>query len=486
MKIYNTLTRKKQEFKPIKNGKVLMYHCGPTVYWTQHLGNMRAVVMADLVMRTFKYLDYKVTLVRNYTDVGHLTSDSDEGEDKIEKSAREEKLSPKQIADKYTKIFDKDIKLLNTLPATYKPQATECIRDMIKMVEILLDKKFAYTTDLAVYFDISKAKNYTALSGQKMDEKLKDAGQAEVSDANKKNPADFALWFFKAGKHKNALQYWKSPFKSKLVENGEGFPGWHLECSVMANKYLGPTIDVHMGGVEHIGVHHTNEIAQSEAANGVKFVNYWLHNEHLLVDNKKMSKSAGTGYSLQQVIDKGYDPLAVRYFFLQAHYKSKQNFTWKALEASQTALDKLYSFIQNQPAKDPDIPAGAKNRIHERNLNLIKEYKKQFKYYISEDFVIPGGLGLVWEIVKDRLLPYSEKKKLILDFDKVLGLNLKQVKLEKIKIPKEVEELVRQREKARQEKNWGLADKLRNKMAKSGYEVEDTPDGPKIIKKNKL
>jgi len=475
--IFNTLGKEKQELKPIKNGEVLMYHCGPTVYWTQHIGNMRGMIMTDLVVRGLEYLGYKVKLARNYTDVGHLTSDSDGGEDKMEKGARRENLTPNQIADKYIKIFEADIKELNTRPADFKPRATEVVPEIIKMVQTLLDKKFAYETDLAIYFDVSKAKNYTALSGQKMEENIKEAGKAEVSDPGKKNPADFALWFFRAGKHKNALQSWPSPFQSKLVENGVGFPGWHIECSVMANKFLGPTIDIHMGGVEHVPVHHTNEIAQSEAANGVKFVNYWLHNEHLVVNNKKMAKSEGTSYALSEIKAKGFAPMVLRYFFLVAHYRSKQNFTWEALEASNVAYNKLMDFIGQKEIKKLEI-----EKLRD-NEEKIKNYKNQFIKYISDDFNVPAGLGLVWEIIKDNALPYLEKKKLILDFDQVLGLNLNKVKKEKTNIPTEVKKLVTERESARKNKDWQKADELRKKIDELGFVVEDVKDKSVIKKK---
>ena len=338
IKLFNTLSRQKEDFIPIKDKKVGIYYCGPTVYWTQHIGNLRGAFCADLAVRVLKYFRYKVKMVRNYTDVGHLTSDDDFGVDKMEKSALKEKLSPKQIADKYINVYEQDTRELNFLEPDYKPKATENIKEMIKMIEILLEKGFAYATPLAIYFDITKAKDYTRLSKQKLDENIKGAGKGEITDIEKKNPYDFALWFFKAGAHENALQYWPSPFKSALVEKGYGFPGWHIECSAMSKKYLGDTFDIHMGGVEHIPVHHTNEICQSESTNGVKYVNYWLHNEHLLVDNKKMSKSEGTGFSLKEVKEKGFDPLSLRYFFLQAHYRSKQNFTWEALDAAQNGL----------------------------------------------------------------------------------------------------------------------------------------------------
>lgn len=463
-----------------------MYHCGPTVYWTQHLGNMRAMVLADLIRRSFEYLDYKIKFVRNYTDVGHMISDADEGEDKMEKAAKREELSPKEVAEKYIKIFEADAKALNILEPSKRPRATECIKEIIKMVQILLKKGFAYQTDLAIYFDVSKAENYTALSGQNLEENIKDAGKGEVSDPQKKHAADFALWFFKAGSHQNALQFWKSPFNSSLVKNGEGFPGWHIECSVMAKKFLGDTIDVHMGGIEHVPVHHTNEIAQSEAANGVKFVNYWLHNEHLLVNGGKMSKSAGTSYTVQDILDKGYNPLVLRYFFLQAHYRSKQNFTFEALEASKMAYDKLCSFFchpeRSEPQRAKSKPACRRGR-DPFAVEKTRDYKKLFINYISDDFNIPGALSLVWEIIKDDTLPYSDKKKLILDFDGVLGLGLDKIKKEKTEVSAEVMALVKEREIARTNKNWEKADELRDKIYDLGFTMEDTANGAKIEKK---
>lgn len=471
MKIYNTLTRSKQDFKPIFEGQVLMYHCGPTVYWTQHIGNMRAMVWADLIRRIFKYLNYDIKLTRNYTDVGHLTSDNDQGEDKMEKAAAEEQKTPLQIAAKYIAEFERDSQALNILEPDFKPRATECMTDSIKMVQTLLDKGVAYTTDLAIYFDVSQAKNYNRLSGQNLEANISGAGKAEVGDPQKKNPADFALWFFKAGKHTQALQTWKSPFSSPLVANGEGFPGWHLECSVMAQKYLGLTIDIHMGGVEHIPIHHTNEIAQSEAATGQPFVHYWIHNEHLLVDDAKMSKSTGTSYTLQDVINKDFDPLALRYFFLQAHYRSKQNFTWEALEAAQTALEKIRTFL-NQTDKKPISASRGK-----------QEYKKKFIAFISDDFNVPQALTLIWEIMKADL-NFTDKKDLILDFDSVLGLKLNEVKAEKVEMSSEVQKLLDQRKQARQDKDFARADELRAKIKNKGFEVEDTPEGQKI-KKNK-
>ncbi len=468
VKLYNTLTRKKEKFRPINPGKILMYHCGPTVYWTQHIGNMRAMVLADFIVRTFKYLNYDIKLVRNYTDVGHLTDDGDEGEDKMEKTAKKEKASPEQIAEKYIKIFERDIELLNILEPDIKPRATQCVKDIINMAQILLDKGYAYTTDLAIYFDITKAKDYTRLSRQNLEAQIKDAGKAEVSDAQKKHPADFAIWFFKAGKHKHALQYWPSPFHSPLVANGEGFPGWHMECSVMANKFLAKTIDIHMGGVEHIPVHHTNEIAQSESANGVEFVHYWLHNEHLSVNGGKMSKSEGTAYSLQDVIDKGYDPLALRYFFLQAHYRSKQNFTWEALQAAEKGLSKLKQTVQSTHTKG----------------KINRKFKEKFINYISDDFNMPQALSLAFKLLKSELSS-ADKKATLLNFDQVFGLKLGKTNLKQTKIPSSIISLAEERQKARQNNNWVLADKLRDKIKKMGYNIKDDKNNYQIQKINK-
>lgn len=465
LKIYNTLDRKKQNFKPLKDGQVLMYHCGPTVYWTQHIGNMRGMLMADLVRRTFEYLDYQIKLVRNYTDVGHLTSDSDTGEDKMEKAAQRDQLNPEQVADKYIKIFEDDTHELNIKEPDFKPKATQMVPEIIEMVKTLVDKGYAYETDLAVYFDVTKVKNYTQLSGQKMEANIKNAGKGDVLDNDKKNSADFAVWFFKAGAHKNALQFWLSPFNSKLAENGEGFPGWHIECSAMIKRFLGETIDIHMGGIEHIPVHHTNEIAQSEAANGVKFVNYWLHNEHLTVNNKKMSKSEGTSYALSEIKAKGFSPMALRYFFLQAHYRSKQNFTWEALQAAQNGLNNLTEQISSL-GEDKGI--------------INQNFKNNFVEKISDDFNIPGALAVVQELLKSDLLN-TDKLATILDFDQILGLGLD--KMQKIikEVPEEIKKLATESEQARKNGNYQKADQLRILAGQKGFPFVNTSEGTKFL-----
>jgi cysteinyl-tRNA synthetase len=477
LKFYNTLTRKKEIFKPIKNDLVSFYHCGPTVYWTQHIGNLRAMVMCDLIVRALEYLDYNVKLVRNYTDVGHLTSDEDEGDDKLEKGALRDKITPQEVADKYIEIFEDDIRMLNARPADFKPRATETIPEIIKLVQILLDKGYAYQTELAIYFDVSKFKNYTQLSGQNLNKNIAEAGKGEAGDANKKNPSDFALWFFKTGAHKNALQTWESPWGTPGQPTGQGFPGWHIECSAMAKKFLGETLDIHMGGIEHVPVHHTNEIAQSETANGVKFVNYWLHNEHLTVNGAKMAKSEGTVYSLGEITAKGYDPLVLRFFFLSAHYRSKQNFNFEALDAAATGLKKL----QNKIIELKEIVELAKEKINETSVN--EKYRGEFIKAVEDDANIPQALAVLWEMFKDDGLTANEALATAFNFDKVLGLKLAEIKAEPTAVPAEVQALLDNRQKFREAGDYAEADKIREEIEKMGYGLKDDATGAKIYKK---
>ncbi len=465
--LHNTLGRKKETFVPIEEGKVRFYHCGPTVYWVQHIGNMRGMTMADLVRRTFEYYDYKVSMVRNYTDVGHLTGDSDEGVDKMAKGVAREGLTPEEIAAKYIKRFDDDVEALNQISPEYRPRATEFISQMIDAVQILIDKGYAYVTPDAVYFDVSKAADYTKLSGQSLDEQEGGAGKGDVTDPNKRNSRDFSVWFFKTGVHEKALQYWKSPFNSPKVSDGEGFPGWHLECSVMSNSLLGETIDVHMGGIEHIPVHHTNEIAQSEAISGKKFVNYWLHNEHLLVNNGKMSKSEGTSYSLADIVEKGFDPLDLRYLFLTAHYRSKQNFTWDSLESAKSARERLNSIIRNLQRENSSA-----------ELKINEEWKEKFLDALADDIGVPAALAVTWDLLKSEI-PVAEKLGTIFDFDRVLGLSLKQaVESSFMQVnDEEIQRMIKERNDAKEKKDYALSDKIRSELLAQGVILEDTADG---------
>lgn len=463
MKIYNTLTRKLEDFKPINYKNVSFYHCGPTVYWVQHIGNLRAMTWADFIRRSLIYLEYKVKFVRNYTDVGHLTSDEDRGEDKMEKGAKREGLTPQQIADKYINIFEQDTSSLNIIEPDYKPRASGYIKQMQEMIKILLDKGYAYITDLAVVYDVSKFKDYNKLNHQKLELNKQGAGKGVVEDPQKRHFADFNLWVFKKGAHKNALQTWDSPW-------GEGFPGWHIECSVMAKSLLGETIDIHMGGVEHISVHHTNEIAQSEAANEKKFVNYWLHNEHLNVNDAKMAKSQGTGFTQKEITEKGFNPLDLRYFFLSAHYRSKQNFTWEALTAAKESLKNLNNIIVDLKSQSTEKK--------EENLS-IEKFRKEFAANLEDDFQIPGALAIAWGMLKSDLSPI-DKLDLIFDFDKIFGLKLNKVSQDKI--PEEVVKIAKERKIAREKKDYNKSDELRKTIERLGYGIEDSGSNYKIKK----
>jgi len=464
--LYNTLTKKKEVFKPVKKKEATLYYCGPTVYWTQHIGNLRGSTCADLAVRVFRYNGYEVKYARNYTDVGHLSSDADTGEDKMEKRAKTEAITPNEIAEKYIHVYEQDVRDLNLLEPNFKPRATECVTEMIDMVKTLLDKGFAYQTKLAIYFDVTKAKKYTELSGQKLEDQISGAGAGEVSDPEKKHSADFVLWFFRTGSHANALQFWPSPFSSPAVENGNGFPGWHIECSAMSKKFLGETIDVHMGGIEHVPIHHTNEIAQSEAANGVKFANYWLHNEHLLANNTKMSKSQGTGFSLSEIKEKGFDPLALKYFFLGAHYRSKQNFTWEAMEAAQKGLEHL----RNQ----------VRQLMNDKKGGVVKKYQKQFFESINDDLNTPQALAILQALLKSDSKD-ADKLATALNFDQVLGLKLDTL-VEQV-IPEEIKLLAKDRDLARKAKNFSESDRLRAQLEDKGYVVEDGADGTRVYRK---
>jgi cysteinyl-tRNA synthetase len=480
MKLYNTLTRTVEDFIPLQKGIVTFYHCGPTVYWVQHIGNLRGMTMGDLLVRTLRYLGYEVQHVRNYTDVGHLTSDADSGEDKMEKGARREGLTPDQIAMKYIVQFEADTKALNLSEPQHKPRATMYVPDMIAMTGKLLADGYAYETDLAVYFDVSKFDRYTRLSRQNLELLNTGSGKAEVSDPAKRHPYDFALWFFRTGSHANALQWWQSPFRSSKVKDGIGMPGWHIECSAMSKALLGPTIDIHMGGVEHIPVHHTNEIAQSEAANGVPFVRVWMHNEHLVVENEKMAKSAGTGISVTDVVSKGFDPLSLRYFYLQAQYRSKQNFTWEALEASGRALEQL----RNQVAAAMRTGQGTRSALSPEKLRQIDGYRAAFTAAVSSDLNIPAALAVVWDMLKSNI-PSPDKVDLVLDFDQILGLGLGSVNsqiTENAPLPAEIISLIQKRDDLRMLKHFDEADGVRKDIEARGYIVEDSPTGSVVRK----
>jgi len=465
LKIFNTLGKNLEVFEPLNSETITFYHCGPTVYWVQHIGNLRAMVEADFMRRTLSAFGYNVNFVRNYTDVGHLTGDNigdaDSGEDRMAKGAAREHTTPEAIANKYIAVFDHDLEELAVLPPTHSPRATEYVTQMQQMVQELLDKGFAYTTPKAVYYDVSKFPNYTALSGQKLDENITGSGKGDIQDPAKKKSVDFALWFFKTGAHQNALQTWKSPFSSPEVEDGEGFPGWHIECSAMSKTLLGETIDLHMGGVEHIPVHHTNEIAQSEAANGRHFVDYWIHNEHLLVDDKKMSKSEGTSFTLQDVVSKGFEALALRYFFLNAHYRSKQNFTWEGMTAAQKSLDGLR-------ASSRKVMEAAEAKSGE----VISSFYQKFLDALANDFNLTAALATVFELLanyQNSEFSAADYYATLVKMDEVLGVDLFKAPAQKAALSTEqtsaIEALIALRNTAKAEKNFAEADRIRDEVS---------------------
>ncbi len=465
--LYNTLTRKKEKFNPIEPGIAKMYCCGPTVYNYAHIGNLRAYFFEDILKRVLLYNGYNVKHVVNITDVGHLVSDDDEGEDKMEKGSSREGKTVWEIADFYTNAFMNDISLLNIIPPTIYCKATDNIREQIDMIKCLEDKGYTYITSDGVYYDTSKFSDYGKLA--KLDiEGLEEGKRIEFS-SEKKNKTDFALWKFSQKNEKRQME-WKSPW-------GTGFPGWHIECSAMSRKYLGDTFDIHCGGVDHIPIHHTNEIAQAEACTGKKFVNYWLHGEFLIEEKGKMSKSAGEFLRLQTLIDKGYSPLDFRYFLLMTHYRKKIKFSFENLDAAKNGFSKLKLRIAETKLllEDSDVIEIARTG----------KYLDKFIDCINNDLNASEGLALTWEMLKDNNLNPSEKILLANVVDKIFGLDLNNVQALKknLEIPEEIIDLAEKRKIAKKNKDFKLADELRNRMKEKGYEIVDVKGGEYDIKK---
>ncbi len=454
--LYNTLSRKKEEFKPINPPNVGLYTCGPTVYWSTHIGHMSKYAGDDILRRALIYNGYNVTHVMNITDVGHLTSDADEGEDKMEKGAKREGLTVWDIAKKYEKEFFDTMNSVNVLRPDIICRATEHIKEQIELIRRIEKNGYAYETDSAVYFDVSKFPEYGKLSGQKLSEKITGAREDVIVDPEKKNSYDFVLWFKRTGRFANHTMHWDSPW-------GDGFPGWHIECSAMSMKYLGESFDIHTGGIDHIGVHHPAEIAQSESATGKQFVKYWVHRVFITVDGKKMSKNLGNFYTLKDATDRKINPLAIRYLFLTTHYRTPLNFTWFSLEAAENALNKLYDAASQMGAPKSGCP----------------EFERQFLEAINDDLNTPKALAVMWDLIKSNYPPEA-KKQTLLAMDKIFGLGLDKIKKKKKTIPQEIKDLAAAREKARQEKNWALADQLREKIEKAGFAVEDADGKTKI------
>ncbi|MGC9046685.1 MAG: cysteine--tRNA ligase [Minisyncoccia bacterium] len=465
---FNTLHKKKEKFIPIHKKTVGLYTCGPTVYNYAHIGNLKTFIFEDILQRTLEWNKYKVKRVMNITDVGHLTSDADEGEDKIEKTALIQKQSPEQIAKFFTLAFLKDIKLLNIKKPQYLAPATKYIKQQINIIKILIAKGYAYETSQAIYFNVKKFKNYNKLSHQNFIDKKIAARQEVVFDSEKINPQDFVLWFKLVGKFKNHIMRWLSPW-------GLGFPGWHIECSAISTSILGQPFDIHTGGVDHIAIHHTNEIAQSEAAFDKPLANYWLHSEYLLINNSKMSKSLNNFITLKTLQEKNISPLTFRYFALTANYRAKLNFTWDTINLMQKTFEKL----QQEVIKIKTLAKNQKNKVSQQN---IKKYLTKFTIAINNDLNTPQALAILWEVIKNSNLNMNEKEKIINEFDKVLGLKLADLK--PLQIPAKITKLLEQRELYRRNKQFIQSDALRQKINDLGYDIEDTPQGPWLKKTN--
>ncbi|MDR1905598.1 MAG: cysteine--tRNA ligase [Clostridiales bacterium] len=464
MYLYNTLTRKKEEFKPIEGMEARMYSCGPTVYGYAHIGNFRTYIFMDLLRRVLKYEGYKLNGVMNITDVGHLLSDGDTGEDKMQKSAREQKKSPYEIAGFYTAAFFQDMKKLNIDLPERIVKATDHIKEMIDYVSALEEKGYAYRTSDGVYFDIEKFGGYGKLSGAILGERIAGA-RVDVND-EKRNPADFALWKIAGKEH---IMQWESPW-------GMGYPGWHIECSAMSLKYLGEYFDIHTGGVDHIPIHHENEIAQNEALTGKKSVNFWVHSEFLLVDGGKMSKSLKNNYTIADLEKRGYTAVEYRFFCLNAHYRKKLNFTFEGLESAKTALMRLKKNLAEHKASENAAPK-----------ETIEAYMKEFETAIIDDLNIPLALGVLFKMLKEK--KSVDIYNAALTMDQIFGLGLGEAEAEtdlpvsdgKASVPQSVIDLANERSLAKSNKNYVLADEIRKKIEAAGYKITDGKDGYSIL-----
>ncbi|MFQ5540839.1 MAG: cysteine--tRNA ligase [Candidatus Paceibacteria bacterium] len=463
--VFNTATREKGVFQPLRPGQVKMYSCGPTVYDYVHIGNLRSYVFSDIVRRTFEYAGYDVKHVMNFTDFGHLVSDGDEGEDKMTKGLRREGKpltmeAMRELAALYINAYQHDREEMNILKPHVMPQAADHVRGMIAYIEVLMDKGFAYTTHSGVYFDTAEFPAYGVLGGSASTEHSR-----IQSNKEKKNPADFALWKF------NAELGWDAPW-------GKGFPGWHIECTAMSTRYLGKTFDIHTGGVDLAPVHHNNEIAQAEAANGKPLARYWLHSEHVTIDAKRIGKSEGNAITLKQLVDKGISPLAYRYWLLGAHYRQKVNFTWEAVEAAQTALRRAWRVFTELKGND-----SKENRVHDA-------YRTRFETALYDDFNTAEALAVLWDLLKDENVSDGEKRTTILSMDRVLGIGFASApaRIEKLKlsvvterdIPDDIQVLIAEREAARKAGDFARADVLRDEIKTKEFQVEDTADGPVV------
>ncbi len=457
IQFYNTLTRKKEEFVPINPKEVSIYTCGPTVYYYAHIGNLRAYLFMDTLRRVLKYNGYNLKHVMNITDVGHLVSDADEGEDKMIKASKREHKDPFEIAEFYTDMFMKDLKALNIDKPEIIAKATEHIKVMEEYVKQIIKNGYTYETENTIYFDTSKLDKYGVLSNLNVEEQK--AGARVDFDPNKKNISDFALWIKAPENH---IMKWDSFF-------GKCYPGWHLECSAMGNKYLGEEFDIHTGGIDHIPVHHENEIAQGKGYCGKIPAHYWMHVEFLQINGGKMSKSLNNLYTLKDLKDRGYSPLEYRMFNFSSIYRKKINFTFEAMDSAKIALKRLKDGYQRH--------LNGKDKVE---TEVIEKFKEDFLNAINDDLNMPQAMSVVWNAIK-----YEKKSKkiadMLLDFDRVLGLEIGKLEQGE-ELPKEILELVEKRKKAREEKDWKLSDNLRDEIKKLGYNIKDTKDGMEISK----
>lgn len=459
IKLYNTLTRQKENLQPITPGEVKLYCCGPTVYARAHIGNLRTYVFEDVLRRTIKHAGYNLKHVMNITDVGHLQSDADDGDDKMSVAAKREAKSPWDIAKEYEKIFFEDTKALNIERPEVVVRATETIPQMQKFIASLETKGFCYHTNQNIYFDTSKFAKYADFAKLDLKGQQEGAREGVEQDLGKKNPQDFVLWFT-SSKFPNQIMKWESPW-------GEGFPGWHIECSVMATEHLGDRIDIHCGGIDHIPVHHTNEIAQSECYHGHQWVNVWMHGNFLTLDKGKMSKSKGGTLTLQTLLDEGFNPLHYRYLILSAHYRGELLFSFDSLEAARNAFEALRNRI---------IDWGDKRNEKITLSDMAKKYQSDFWAAIEDDLNTSIALSHLWGAVKDTTLQPAEKYALLQDFDVVLGLDV--TKMADVNIPVDLRLMIAERETARKAKDFATSDRLRDTLAARGVIIKDTADGP--------
>lgn len=481
-KLYNSLTKKEEEFAPLNPPIVTLYTCGPTVYDYPHIGHGRKYVNDDILKRTLTLFGFQVKHVMNITDVGHLVSDSDEGEDKLEKGAKKTGKTVWEVAKFYEEVFHEDMAKLNIIPPTVVPRATDNIPEQIELIKKLFENGYAYDTPEAVYFDVTKFKDYGKLFGQSLEEK-EVAVRADVKTGeHKKHPADFSLWFKRVGRFADHQMHWDSPW-------GDGFPGWHIECSAMSMKYLGETIDIHTGGIDHLPIHHPNEIAQSEGATGKQFVRFWMHYNFLNIKGEKMSKSRENFYRIADIVEKGFEPLDLRYFFLTSHYRKELNFTWEALEAARTARIRLVDVVvQLAGQKNAD---SRRTTLSQEKMGKVDDYQKRFTEALENDLNMPQALAVVWETIKSNI-PSEDKYDLVMGFNQVLGLDLAnslsaqagKPQIANSEIPDEIQKLVDKRNQLRGEKKWGEADVVRKEIEEKGWLVEDTAVGSKVVKKS--